>query len=352
MQDAHPIEFLPPLSMAEYRTLVEHSPVLVWRSGIDGACDHFNERWLAFTGRALAQELGNGWAEGVHSDDFDRCLRTYLAAFGRREPFEMEYRLRRYDGAYRYLLDRGAPYWDDEGRFAGYIGSCIDIDERRLADRDRAMFLSMLAHEMRSPLTTLRLMFCRKQGAPARVVSQLDRLERLVRDLGDTGRIEQGRGLSLTVDALDLGELASRMIEVKAAATASPSGSSRIVMEAGGGPFRVAGDAVRLEQVVANLLENALKYSPANSTVRVRLCTEGDGHRLSVQDRGIGIAPEDLPLVTRKYFRARNARSTGGLGLGLAIGREIIEAHSGRMEIDSQLDRGTTVTLVLPILDE
>jgi len=349
MQDAHQIEFF--LSMAEYQTLVEHSPVLIWRSGIDGGCDYFNERWLAFTGRALSQEVGNGWAEGVHPDDLDRCLRTYLAAFGRREPFEMEYRLRRYDGAYRYLLDRGAPYSDDRGRFAGYIGSCIDIDERRLADRDRAVFLSMLAHEMRSPLTALRLLFSSKQGAPARVVSQLDRLDRLVRDLAETGRIEQGLGLSLTVGALDLRELASRVVEVKAVGTAGPSGEPRIVMEAAGSPARVAGDAVRLEQVVTNLLENALKYSPADSTVRVRLSTEGHEHRLSIEDRGIGIAPEDLPLVTRKYFRARNARSTGGLGLGLAIGREIIEAHAGRMEIDSQLDRGTTVTLVLPILD-
>jgi two-component system CheB/CheR fusion protein len=117
---------LPP---EQYRLLVESSPVMIWRSGLDAKCDYFNETWLAFTGRTFEQELGDGWAEGVHADDFDRCVGIYLDHFARRATFEMEYRLRRHDGAYRYILDRGVPF-SEAGRFAGFIGSCVDVDER------------------------------------------------------------------------------------------------------------------------------------------------------------------------------------------------------------------------------
>lgn len=119
-----------PLSPEEYALLVEQAPILIWRAGTDALCDYFNHRWLAFTGRTMAQELGNGWAEGVHPDDFQRCLDVYVTAFGRREVFEMEYRLRRHDGVYRWIFDRGVPAYDGSGTFAGYIGSCVDVTER------------------------------------------------------------------------------------------------------------------------------------------------------------------------------------------------------------------------------
>ncbi|MFZ5797050.1 MAG: PAS domain-containing protein [Desulfobulbaceae bacterium] len=118
------------LSFEEYKTLVEQAPILIWRSDTSAKCNYFNERWLAFTGRSMEQEFGDGWAEGVHPDDFQRCLDVYLTAFGKREIFEMEYRLRRFDGQYRWLFDRGVPFVDSAGDFAGYIGSCIDITDQ------------------------------------------------------------------------------------------------------------------------------------------------------------------------------------------------------------------------------
>jgi PAS domain S-box-containing protein len=113
----------------EYAILVEQAPILIWRSNSTAACDYFNERWLEFTGRTMEQEVGNGWAEGVHPEDFDRCLEIYLGAFSRREIFEMEYRLRRHDGEYRWIFDRGVPFYR-EGEFAGFIGSCVDVEEK------------------------------------------------------------------------------------------------------------------------------------------------------------------------------------------------------------------------------
>lgn len=118
------------LTKNEYQALVEQAPILIWRAGTDGLCDYFNERWLTFRGRTLDEEFGNGWAEGVHPDDFDRCVQFYLENFNARRVFEMEYRLKRHDGAYRWIFDRGVPFYTDDGEFAGYIGSCIDVTER------------------------------------------------------------------------------------------------------------------------------------------------------------------------------------------------------------------------------
>lgn len=118
------------LSFEEYRLLVEKAPIMIWRSNLTMLCDYFNEHWLRFTGRSMEQEVGNGWTEGVHPGDFDRCLKIYTESFARREVFEMEYRLRRADGAYRWIFDRGTPYYGSDGAFLGYIGSCIDVTER------------------------------------------------------------------------------------------------------------------------------------------------------------------------------------------------------------------------------
>jgi PAS domain S-box-containing protein len=121
------------LSREEYKLLVEKAPIMIWRSNLTMECDYFNEVWLVFTGRSMEQETGNGWAEGVHPEDFDNCLKIYSEHFSRREAFEMEYRLRRFDGVYRWIFDRGVPFYDSVGYFKGYIGSCVDVTETKEA---------------------------------------------------------------------------------------------------------------------------------------------------------------------------------------------------------------------------
>jgi len=121
-------------SERRFRLVADSAPVLIWMSGTDKLCSYFNKPWLDFTGRPLEQELGNGWAEGVHPDDLKRCLNTYTQSFDLRQEFRMEYRLRRHDGEYRWISDIGVPRWNDDASFAGYIGSCIDVTERKVTE--------------------------------------------------------------------------------------------------------------------------------------------------------------------------------------------------------------------------
>ncbi len=123
-------------SEARFRYIANNGRALIWMAGTDKLCFYFNQPWLDFTGRSLEQEMGNGWAEGVHPDDFDQCLAEYVAAFDRREKFSIVYRLRRHDGKYRWLLDDGTPRHDEEGNFIGYIGHCLDITETKHAEEE------------------------------------------------------------------------------------------------------------------------------------------------------------------------------------------------------------------------
>src|SRR5438445_328272 len=124
-------------SEERFRSVADAAPVLIWMSGMDKLCTFFNKPWLKFTGRGLEQELGNGWAEGVHPDDLQKCLEIYTEAFDARQPFVMQYRLRRYDAEYRWISDQGVARYDAQGNFAGYIGSCVDVTE--LVNKDKAL---------------------------------------------------------------------------------------------------------------------------------------------------------------------------------------------------------------------
>jgi len=137
-------------SELKYRTLVDSGQALIWTSGIDQGCDYFSEPWLRFTGRPLEQELGTGWTKGIHPEDAQACLLIYTHAFENRENFQMEYRLRHFTGEYRWIQDNGSPRYDSAGIFLGYIGHCVDITERKLAEEalriNNEMFSQFMRH--------------------------------------------------------------------------------------------------------------------------------------------------------------------------------------------------------------
>ena len=356
-----------PLTPTEYRLLVEHASVMVWRAGTDAKCDYFNETWLAFTGRTMAQEVGDGWAEGVHPDDFERCLAHYLDHFRRRQPFEMEYRLRRGDGAFRWIFDRGVPYTDDSGAFAGFIGSCVDVDERRRAQvaqqqhtreqlalaRDfEKWILAIVSHDIRDPLNTIQLAAhvlsrTAEAGAPAKkqaeaVTRAVGRIQHIVGDLLDLAREREGTGISVDPKPTDLRLLCQHIIEeVRAIAT---DREITFDCQADG---KGAWDEHRILQAISNLTSNAVQHGKRGSPVQLRLT--GDTQRVAVEVHNEGSIPgEVLPRIFEPFRSGRHHGGRGeGLGLGLFIAKAIAVAHGGGLEVDSS-GGGTTFRLVLP----
>jgi two-component system CheB/CheR fusion protein len=356
-----------PLTSTEYRLLIEHSPVMTWRAGLDAKCDYFNATWLAFTGRTLEQEMGDGWAEGVHADDLQRCVAHYLDHFRRREPFEMEYRLRRRDGEFRWIFDRGVPYTDEGGAFAGFIGSCIDVDARRKAQDAQAQhslqqlqlardfekwILAIVSHDIRDPLNSIQLAayLLTRTSAPdtparkhAEVVTRgVARIQNIVGDLLDLSRNRDGSGIAVHPQPADLRVLCQQIIdEVRGLAT-----DRQITLDCqadGKGVW----DEHRILQAISNLTSNAVQHGSPGSPVRLRLT--GDAMSVAVEVRNEGVIPaEVLPLLFEPFRSGRHHGRRGeGLGLGLFIARSIAVAHGGGLEVDSSAGE-TTFRMVLP----
>jgi PAS domain S-box-containing protein len=350
----------------EYRLLVENSPVMIWRSGLDAKCDYFNETWLAYTGRTLEQEMGDGWAEGVHPEDFDRCVRHYLDHFHRREAFEMEYRLRRHNGEFRWIFDRGVPFTDDSGAFAGFIGSCVDVHDRRKAQdaqqshsreqlalaRDfEKWILAIVSHDIRDPLGAIQLSAHALQMIPgtssavqkqAQMVARgVKRIERIVGDLLDLSREREG-GIQIERKPGDLRAMCEEIIDELQAIARDREITFECEIDGRG-----AWDESRILQAISNLASNAVQHATPGSPVHVRLT--GDPDRVAVEVRNAGTIPDELlPRIFEPFRSGRHHGSRGeGLGLGLFIAKAIARAHGGALEVDSS-GGSTMFRLVLP----
>ncbi len=347
----------------QYRLVLDHAPTMIWRAGTDTVRTWFNATWLEFSGRTLAEECGNGWAAGVHLEDFAPCRKIYLDSFERRRPFEMEYRLKRHDGVYRWILERGAPFFLDDGEFGGVLGSCIDIEDRRQADLSKRQFLTFMAHELRTPLTPLRAYMHQltkksAEGEPlgqemiARITRQVDRVVALAESLTDTARLDAGTALAIEREDVDLSVMVRRIIDERSAALArGPSTRVRptLSLQATGACPAFA-DPVRIEQAFQNVLDNAIKFSPKGEFIRVTVEEDEGEIRIVTSDQGIGVPAEELDRLGTKYFRGSNAppANFAGVGLGLALCKEIMIAHGGTLLAASSPRGGTVITLSLP----
>ena len=348
-----------------FQIMADTSPVLLWMSGTDGLCNFFNQRWLEFTGRTIEMEIGNGWAEGVHHEDFQRCMDTYLDAFVARRAFRMEYRLRRADGRYRWLLDTGVPRFAPSGAFAGFIGSCIDITDSKLArdELDRLVrertaelesFAYSVSHDLRAPLRAIdgfshallednaAQLDSAGQDYLRRVREAAQRMSSLIDDLLQLSRI--GR-VDLAHVPCDLGAITNDI--VSALRERDPDRDITVTVHQG---LVVRGDPRLLHLALDNLVGNAWKFTTRTANATVELAsTQHDGELAYViRDNGAGFDMRYAQKLFAPFQRLHGVDEFPGTGIGLATVKRIIGRHGGRVWAESKPDQGATFYFTLP----
>jgi PAS domain S-box-containing protein len=364
---------------AWFRNMADNSPVMIWVSGADKNCTYFNNTWLEFTGRGIEKELGTGWTEGVHPDDIEQCLVTYSNAFDSRKPFAMEYRLRRRDGAYRWIMDVGKPTYLD-GVFTGYTGSCSDVHDQRMMkeelelqvqqrtaqlsdalDREKEMnelksrFVSMASHEFRTPLSIVLSStgLIEQYGGTdkdgkihkhiTRIKSSVNNLTGILNDFLSLDKLEQGK-VEIEVERINVSEFMNEVVED--VQFLKKKGQSIKISHQG--DEEVVIDQKKLRYIMVNLVSNSIKYSSEDQEVELSSNTTEKSISISVRDHGIGIPEEEQKHLYSKFFRAKNTGSVQGTGLGLTIVKRYVELMGGSISFSSTEKEGTIFEVVLP----
>ncbi|WP_439395091.1 ATP-binding protein [Bradyrhizobium sp. PMVTL-01] len=376
---------------ARFCEVMDVAPVMIWVSNTDKQCVWFNLPWLNFRGRDIQQELGTGWSEGVHPKDLDPCLQTYISHFDARKEFRMEYRLRRYDGAYRWIDDTGIPRYARDGSFLGYIGSCIDIHvhretqrelRRRLLEVDQlrqraeaaelknikrtselaqmnrfnvaGQLAATIAHELNQPLAAI---LTNSESGKVLLDSSAPNLEELKTILTEIKRDNQrasdvlNRVRELLAKApfqrkkndlngivRDTVELLSRLATSREVDLGSETLSEELPVEC---------DRTQLQQVIINLALNAMDATSGMprvnrkivvTTMRVENCAE-----IAVSDDGPGV--DNVQLVFQPFFTTKSH----GMGMGLSIARAIVEAHDGQIWAENKTAGGAEFHVRVPL---
>jgi PAS domain S-box-containing protein len=355
-----------------FRRVAHSAPILLWMAGADKLTTFLNQSWLDFTGRTLEQELGEGWMTGVHPDDLKRCADTFNEAVALRIPFQLEYRLRRSDGVYRWMLDTGVPRFTEEGDYVGHIGSALDITERKhteemqhaLAHSQRLATVGELtatiAHELRQPMSAILLDVRTAEKLTEQEDVPVDELREITASIRESVQridavISRIRGFlrkqDIRTQSVDLNRAAQDVLWL-----VSGDARKRNVLlhtEFGADLPPVLGDRTQLEQVLLNLVVNGLE-AMAGTTESERHLTlttflaENGSVEVVVRDRGPGIPEDQLPLLFDSFFTTRKE----GMGLGLSIAKSIVVAHNGHIWVENDSYGGASFHFTIPVVKQ
>lgn len=339
-----------------FRTAANATPAMIWMASAEKQCTFVNNAWLDFTGRKLEQELGSGWLENIHPDDYEESLALIQSAYDKQERFNLEFRIKNALGEYRWIQNTGIPRYSPAGVWEGYIGSCMDIHEIVEHDQQKDDFIRIASHELKTPITSLKAYIQLLLRMPVTdsdsflkhslltAEKQVSRLTRLINDLLDPTKIESGNFV-INKQMFNIGSLITEVVEEIQAV----SPGHRIILEKNVENV-VFADRQKISQVFINLLGNAIKYSPKSDKVIVTLQSSNGAIIVAVQDFGVGIAPSDQGRIFEKFYRVKNQYSEHypGFGIGLFIAHYIIKQHDGHIWLTSEKGKGSTFYFSLP----
>jgi PAS domain S-box-containing protein len=351
---------------SRFENLLELSPQIVWFGEPDGKISYCNPYWYDFTGFTRKETMGFGWTDAIHPEDRDRVVGSWQAAVRAGKDFEVELRLRQQDGKYCWFLVRSRPHRDEAGKVDAWLGIAVDIEERKNAEEEawaasqaKSEFLASMSHELRTPLNAI--------GGYAELLAMGVRGSLNAEQAQDIARIRRSQQHLLTLinDVLNFAKVDAGQAEYRL--TAVPVDEAlhdtesmiapqilakglRYAYKGGDKTASVLADPEKLQQIVLNLLSNAVKFTDAGGIITLSARPSGKCIDISVADTGAGISAEKLDRVFDPFVQAerRLNQPVQGVGLGLAISRDLAHAMNGEITVESEVGKGSTFTLSLP----
>jgi PAS domain S-box-containing protein len=356
----------------QYRNLANSGMALIRTAGPDKMCNFVNQPWLNFTGKTAEQELGLGWTEGIHPEDYDHCMGVYSAALNKRESFEVEYRLHHHTGEYRWILDLGTPNFNSNGKFIGYIRQCFDITQRKIAERDliiakeraeesdrlKSAFLANMSHEIRTPMNGI-LGFAGLLQEPDLTGTEQKkylgiieksglRMLKIINDIIDISKIESGQ-MDVSITKTEINDQIEYIYNFF-----KPEAEQKGIKLL----FRITlptqkavvnTDKEKVYAILTNLVKNALKYTP-DGFIEFGYHLKDDFIEYFVKDTGIGISFDRQSAIFERFIQAdiRDERAYQGAGLGLSISKAYVEMLGGKMWVESNPGLGSTFYFTIP----
>jgi two-component system CheB/CheR fusion protein len=344
------------LSREYFKFLADNLPVIIWTADKEGKLDYVNRRWYEYTGFDL-EESKTKQNELVHPDDLENSSALWRQAVKYKQKYEHEFRFKRKsDGVFRWHYAQAIPFKDEQGNISAWFGTNIDIDDRKKELEKKDEFISVASHELKTPLTSLKgymQLMEYQQDLPeetkiyiSKASTSVNKLHHLIDQLLDASKIKAGK-LKFSKIGLNLTDLINLCIENSG--YMYPSYTIKKELHDG---IMVNGNAERLEQVLMNLINNAVKYSPENKEIIIRTEINKNSATVSVIDFGIGMSEKEQKLIFERFYRVNgNEISTPGLGMGLYISSEIIKEHNGQINVRSKLNEGSVFSFSLPLVN-
>jgi PAS domain S-box-containing protein len=376
------------LSEGRFRVVADTFPTFVWTLDSNAGLSYINKAWTTYTGLPVESAFGSGWGDAMHPDDRADLVDTVAGFAKTRSPFSVDFRLRRQDGQYRWMLSTGTPRFTETGEFTGFVGSSVDLTERREAeeamqalnddlerrviertaeltaaneqlrelDEMRSKFVAHVTHDLRNPVASLSMRLYIMSRSPERyaehvevLTEQVERLKHLIDSVLDLSRIDLGRS-TVQFEPVDFNMIVES--EVLALRAHAQDAGIQLLSHLNHNGVHLWAVPNQLAQVVSNLVGNAIHYTPSGA-VEVTTNYDEDAQMvvLRVHDTGLGIAAEDIPHLFERFYRGRTVTENDlpGSGLGLSIVKEVVDIHQGRIDVESEIGKGTTFSVWLPV---